>query len=593
MANYNLGSLYNTGQTINNYSVTPWDPTDLFQFSIGSARQISLDLNVLTPSDDADLYLYRDTNGNGVLDAADTLVASSATNGNDLIDYSATLGTYFAQVYRHNRGSTGPVSYSLNLGGNYDIGDLRANIVSRNNFSVTPADPTDVFEFDISGSRQIGLYLHDITPGDDADLYLYRDSNNNGIFDSGDIQVASSTLGGNASDTIDYAGTTGTYFAQVRRFGPGSTGPVRYDLDFSTNYDIGALGASVVSRNNFNLSPADPTDVFEFAISGSRQIALNLHGISAGDDADLYLYRDSNSNGVFDSGDAQVASSTIGSNFNDVIDYSATTGTYFAQVRRFGPGSTGPVRYDLDLSTNYDVGTLSSTPTSRNNFHLSATDPTDVFEFDLTGTRTINLSLTGITAGDDADLRLYRDNGNGVFDAGDTLVQSSLNGGNNDDIINYRGTAGTYFAEVSRFAPGSTGSVNYDLNMSATFGRASNLLAGEVVVGDITAFTPNQFGSVSSSDTTDTYAFSLGLFEGVNIELRGLTSDADLRLIRDANGNGVVDAGDVITSSTGAGSSNEQINNINLSGDYFVQVYQYSGSTNYTLDFDHFTTPFA
>ncbi|NEO43589.1 MAG: hypothetical protein F6K55_05405 [Moorea sp. SIO4A3] len=46
----------------------------------------------------------------------------------------------------------------------------------------------------------------------------------------------------------------------------------------------------------------------------------------------------------------------------------------------------------------------------------------------------------------------------------------------------------------------------------------------------------------------------------------------------------------MIRTSTRGGSLSESISDINLSGDYFVQVYQYSGDTSYTLNLDYFTT---
>ena len=97
---------------------------------------------------------------------------------------------------------------------NYDLGILRSRPISRNNFNVNFRQPTDVFEFDITGSRRLGLYLHDVTGGN-ADLRLYRDTNRNGVLDSRDRLVAvSRTPGG---DTIDFSATRGTYFAQVNR----------------------------------------------------------------------------------------------------------------------------------------------------------------------------------------------------------------------------------------------------------------------------------------------------------------------------------------------------------------------------------------
>ncbi|BAY49366.1 peptidase domain-containing protein [Scytonema sp. HK-05] len=244
--------------------------------------------------------------------------------------------------------------------------------------------------------------------------------------------------------------------------------------------------------------------------------------------------------------------------------------------------------------SNYNVGTLPSngTPVIRNNYSLTPTQTTDVFEFRIGSTSDINLALTGITNGDDADLKLYRDsNGNGRFDANsDQFVASSTRGGNNDDSINLADrSAGTYFAQVNRFST-SSGNVTYDLALSTA--NPSNLLPREVNLGNL-SHDVTEHGSINNNNTSDVYGFSLGLFEGVNIRLSGLSADADIRLIRDRNGDRNVDSSDEIVRSARAGSNSEALMNINESGNYFVQVYQYgSASTNYTLGFDHFTTSY-
>lgn len=471
---------------------------------------------------------------------------------------------------------------------NYDLGVLSSQIVSRNNFSVTPRDRTDVFEFDIRNRRSIGLHLHGMNG--DADIRLFRDTNRNGRLDRFDRQVATSRLGGTRNDTIDFNATAGTYFAQVERF----SGPtfLRYSLDLAATYDVGRLGTRTISRNRYSVTPSDSTDVFEFDATRSSNVNVSLNNISRGDNVDLRVFRDSNNNGVFDADDRLVASSRNGGNRDEVVNFFASRGTYFAQASRSFP-SRGSALYDIDISQytpSFDVGILRDRPTQRNNFTVSRTDREDVFEFDLLGTRTINLNLHDISRGDDVDLRLYRDNGNGVFDSGDRLLARSSRGGNRDDSINYRAGRGTYFAEVRHFR--GTGLARYDLDMSATFSRASNLLSEEVQVGNLSRDRLLR-GGVNDRDTTDTYAFSLGLFEGTNIRLSGLRSDADIRVIRDRNNNGIVDAGEVVGSSTRGGTLSDSINGLNQSGNYFLQVYQFRGNTNYQVRFDHYTTPFA
>jgi hypothetical protein len=225
---------------------------------------------------------------------------------------------------------------------------------------------------------------------------------------------------------------------------------------------------------------------------------------------------------------------------------------------------------------------------------VSASHASDAFEFDLYETSNLNLALDP-TYGD-ADLELYFDsNNNGTFDSTDQLVASSYRGGSADDSINLADQgAGTYFAQVSYFSA-SSGSVQYDLDLSATPAYASttpsNVLPTEVDLGNLD-YDRIQYGWVGDADTTDTYYLELGLYEGVEITLSGLSADADIRLIEDSNNNGIVDAGEEVTRSQYAGITSESITE-ELSGSYFLQVYQFSGETNYTLNFDHYNTSYA
>lgn len=240
------------------------------------------------------------------------------------------------------------------------------------------------------------------------------------------------------------------------------------------------------------------------------------------------------------------------------------------------------------------IGSLPSNgnAVTRNNYSLTPTDSTDVFRFNVGSNSNINLALTNISAGDDADLRLYRDsNNNGHLDASErnNPIASSARGGNADDSINIAGqSAGTYFAEVSRYAPGSSGNVNYNLALSTS--SPSNLLPIETqVVGNVTS---NQTfsGQVGNTNTSDVYNFSLGYFGAVDINLTGLSSDADIRLIADTNQNRIVDSGDELVRSARGGSSSESIH-LDDAGNYFLQVYQFTGNTNYNLALNYSSTP--
>ncbi len=246
-----------------------------------------------------------------------------------------------------------------------------------------------------------------------------------------------------------------------------------------------------------------------------------------------------------------------------------------------------------------NLGTLSSTPTPVQHHSVSPSEPYDIYRFRLDSPGNINLSLTGMSA--NADVALYRDvNNNGVIDSSDSLIQRSTSGGYHDEVINVAAQAGNYLARVYSYQ--NTNSTSYDLRLSTTPSQApSNLLPMEFRVGDDSWSSLNQdktfSGSIGGSNTVDTYFFYLARPSGfpfgsdtASITLSGLSNDADIRLINDANGNHIVDAGEVVALSTNGGSTNEFIGNIGA-GNYYLQVYQYSGDTNYTLNFDYTYVP--
>jgi hypothetical protein len=224
---------------------------------------------------------------------------------------------------------------------------------------------------------------------------------------------------------------------------------------------------------------------------------------------------------------------------------------------------------------------------------LAATDTSDVLVFNTTSLGNINLALTNISAGDDIDIQLFRDDGDGIFEptSGDVYISAGPRPGNQDDSITVANQpAGNYFVEVSRFDLGSFGDASYRLSLSNT--RVSNLLPIEFRVGNLSA-SQNFVGNVGNSDTADVYAFSLDRFEGTSINLTPQGGNADIRLIQDVNGNGVVDPGDLLRSSTNPGTQTDSIR-LDAAGNYLVQVYQAStDSTKYNLAFDYFTTPGA
>lgn len=116
---------------------------------------------------------------------------------------------------------------------------------------------------------------------------------------------------------------------------------------------------------------------------------------------------------------------------------------------------------------------------------------------------------------------------------------------------------------------------------------AAEELSTATDLGTITGSqTINDF--VGTDDPTDVYRFSLDKASNVEITLSGLSADADLVLIEDVNGNGLLDEDivhleEIIGISDLEDTATETIDTLLQEGNYFFQVEEFGGDTNYEL----------
>lgn len=92
--------------------------------------------------------------------------------------------------------------------------------------------------------------------------------------------------------------------------------------------------------------------------------------------------------------------------------------------------------------------------------------------------------------------------------------------------------------------------------------------------------------SVNPTNPTDVYRFTLTARSSFSVSVLGMTGNADVRLVRDGNGNGVVDANEILATSLNPGVQMDAIQQLNLAaGTYHVLVSlaDSSGSADYTL----------
>lgn len=459
------------------------------------------------------------------------------------------------------------------------------------------ANPNEFYRFTLSTNSDFDLTLEGLSA--DADVDLIRDANDNGTVDFNEILESSSALG-SATEQISANLASGTYFIRVLQYegdtnynlslsaAPAASGPPdRAGNSLNAAIDVGVL-SDTQTFSDF-VGQVDPIDIYSFELNRASDFSLKLDGLSA--DADVKLVEDRNDNGVIDLDEEIAVSKAFGTD-SEAIDLSGLQpGKYFVEVLQF----EGDTNYNLTLTASTlaapedgagnslnearDIGILSDTQTFRD--FVGAADLDDFYRFSLSANSDITINLGDLRG--DADLRLIQDaNNNGAVDAGE-ILQVSQAFDTDPEVIELRGLeAGNYFVEVLPYE----GDTNYSLSLSATpsVAQSAGSLAGARDLGVLTT-AQTVSDSVGDTNSEDIYRFTLSATNNLSLQLTGLSTDADLELIRDANNNGAIDSGDVLDRSQNSDASSEAIDRRNLAaGTYFVRVSQFEGNTNYSLN---------
>ena len=547
-----LGML--SGTLSRNDWVGTTDANDYYRFVLTASSNVNLVLGGL--SADADLQLLNGSGG---------LILGSYNGGAmvDSVSTSLSAGTYYARVLQYS----GDTNYNLSLsstqsadgagnstGSAADLGALSGSLYQ--NDWVGSGDANDYYRFVVSGGSNVSLVLGGLSA--DADLQLLN---------SGGTVISGSYNGGAMVDSVSASLAAGTYYALVYQY----SGDTNYNLSISSTSvndgggntmiaasDLGVL-SGLVSRNDW-VGAGDVNDYYRFVLSGSSNVSLVLSGLSA--DADLQLYSGTGS---------LIAGSYNGGSMVDSVSASLSAGTYYARVNQY----YGDTNYNLSISGTSstdgagnsttaasNIGTLSGT--SVQNDWVGSSDTSDYYQFALSGSSNVNLVLSGLSA--DADLQL--------LDSSGSLVTGSYNGGTMTDSVSTALAAGTYYVRVFQYS----GNTNYNLSFSSTQSTdgAGNTTGGASDLGVLSgALTRNDW--VGSTDANDYYRFVLSAGSNVNLLLGGLSADADLQLLDSS--------GALITGSYNGGSMADSISTTLAAGTYYARVLQYSGDTNYTLNF--------
>jgi hypothetical protein len=452
----------------------------------------------------------------------------------------------------------------------------------------------------------------------DADLELYRDINGNGRIDTADVLVAQSSQKGMTFDESIQTRLTlpGTYIARVKNASNAST-PFSLILSNTGKAASNLLPLGIqrgtLTQNpggrNYSVSPST-ANTYRFTMAEAGNFNALLFGRSQ-DTTKITarLIRDANNNGVVDSGEVLATATEDVNQFGQKTGLinvrNLAAGNYILQTSLPDANSANnePTPYQLRLSNTAAApnnlllatrqpGILRESELFRTSSALNASGKaSNTYRFLVGGaTQNFNVAIRGVNASAKVDVRLIRDiNQNGTVEDGEIVLEPKQL--TQDGSINIRNLAGgSYFLQTS-LTSGASG--EYELLMSNTGQFESNLLPRERLVGKLSGFPTTFSNSLSNNDFANTYHFTMesaGNFSAVLQRIEG-NGALDIRLIRDANNNGVFDSGEgvAVGSLTGAGGSTINVHSLEA-GSYFLRTSKVDvepGTTNYKLNLEN------
>ncbi|MDK2459957.1 pre-peptidase C-terminal domain-containing protein [Aphanizomenon sp. PH219] len=434
----------NVGALTGTQSFSDWvgsvDTNDYYSFNVGTQSNFSLSLTGLTANADVELL---DSSG-GVI----TTSANTDTTSESITSLLGT-GTYYARVYQFS----GDTNYSLSLNATPvdNAGNTRATarkvetLTGSQSFSdwVGISDTNDYYSFNVGTQSNLSLNLTGLTAN--ADVQLLNSS-------GGVITTSAKTA--TTSESITSLLNAGSYFVRVYR----SSGNTNYSLSLTVDNAGNTLAkarnvGTLTATQSFSdwIGTADTNDYYSFNVGTQSNFSLNLTGLTA--DADVELF---NSSGTVISG-----SYTDGI-VSESITSLLSAGAYYVRVFQY----SGDTNYSLSLNAAAlpvdnagntlakarNVGTLTATQSFSD--WIGTADTNDYYSFNVGTQSNFSLNLTGLTA--DADVELFNSSG--------TVISGSYTDGIVSESITSQLSAGAYYVRVFQYS----GDTNYSLSLNAT-----------------------------------------------------------------------------------------------------------------------------
>lgn len=471
------------------------DETDYYLISLTESRRITASISGLT--EDADLWLYADLNGSGLVDSGENIQDSQVAGvGPDMITQDLVPGDYFLRVVRERPGMN--TAYSLEISssklttestdeGTSSVGAMQIELAATELEIVDTVgdhDDSDYFRFTLDKNLNVRASLSGLS--EDADLWLYADINDSGVVDSGENIHRSEATGTNP-DIILQDLVPGTYFVRVLRERAGMN--TAYTLNLVTlpleslpedggDTPLGGIEVVLTEQSqSFSdvVGDLDLSDYYTFTLIEPKRIRASITGMT--EDADLWLYADLDDSGLVESGE-NIAGSEASGTSDDSIAQDLPPGTYFLRVLRERVGMNTSYRVSMSAevlaSLTSDTGVEASDAldvilTSTAQVYSDVVgdlDHSDYYRFTVVEPGTLRASITGLT--EDADIWLYLDaNESGVIDRGED-IQSSQAAGAADDSMVLELEPGIYYLRVLRERAGMNTAYTLSMSISAS-----------------------------------------------------------------------------------------------------------------------------
>ncbi len=618
---------------------------DVFSFNLPASSVIHLTSSIAEFQGMANLSMTITTPGGSVLPI------STSEAGETWSPIGAQpAGTYHVSISsRGGEGEIGQYSLGLSINAQFDNTIATASPIGR--FGEAPGvlgllnpiyagrgirteqvsnfDSDDYYSIrtDNTAVRQT-IWLYGMTA--DADLFLIDDFNGNKQIDSGE-EIALSNASGSASEAItatlrpnrqyfirvsSYLGATTNYTLELRADAAGET------LSTARNRDRSASGGRDIYYDQ-----VDEFEVSDFysikpAASGTLSVAVTQIA-GANPDADVQVIVDINGNGTVDSPVEVLYSSTLSGSNNELITGIPVSpiwnsvGGYFVRVYQFGVGVSN-YRLELQVDTSVvslpnqlasggirDLGALSVSPVRRLSDYIGPDDTLDIYRFDAPG------GLLAVRPGGPTHFYELIDdmNSNGVVDANEVVAF-----GREMDytVPGAEEVTRPMYLRVTRGGGEFPSTGSYDLTISSQYVAAASddrlsvarLLSPGPANQQVRGYVQNNSNFGSTQDVEDLYRINIESTGAVTFNLAGAIglgsestgAQAGIQIFRDANGNGLIDAGERVAGrGTYDGDLTSNLEVVLEPGDYFVRVVAapverpdetyVGGQTAYTLSY--------